>query len=200
MRLPPSLLLPLVLLPLALCSCMQDRTEGLITTYDGKFVVGTAEAVTDDLTHRWAAQARDAAGPDWGAVVTIHGTPVFSLVQPDEFGWPQMQLDLVLTPPRGTPGESTAAAAERAAAELKSLANYRIVLGAVPQVATTVLKAGELPAGATLYTVVEGDTLATISAAFYGSTQYWRRIADANLGVAAGDLKAGVELVIPAKP
>lgn len=194
------LLVPLILMPLALCSCMQDRTEGLITTYDGKFVVGTAEAVTDDLTHRWAAQARDAAGPEWGAVVTIHGTPAYSLVQPDEFGWSQMQLDLVLSPPRGAPVEGNAAAAERAAAELKSVANYRIALGAVPQITTTVLKTGELPPGATVYTVVEGDTLATISAAFYGTTQFWRRIADANRGVAPGDLKAGIELVIPAKP
>ena len=190
--------LPILWLTLALCSCTNDRTEGLITTYDGRFVVGTAEVVTDDLSHRWAALAREAAGENWGAVVTIHGPPVFNLVTPDEFGWPGMELDLVLTPPRGA--TDIPAATERAVTELHNVAMYRVQLGKEPQIDYVVMKAGELPPGATLYTTVAGDTMASISAAFYGSTQYWRRVSDANRGVEIGDLKPGIELVIPPKP
>lgn len=190
--------LPLLWLTLALCSCTNDRSEGLITTYDGRFVVGTAEVVTDDLSHRWAALARDAAGENWGAVVTIHGTPIFNLVAADEFGWATLKLDMVLTPPRGA--TDIAAATDRAVRELHNAAMYRVQLGSKPQIDCTVMKSGELPAGATLYTTVAGDTMASISAAFYGTTQYWRRVADANRGVAIGELTAGIELIIPPKP
>lgn len=47
------------------------------------------------------------------------------------------------------------------------------------------------------YTAQAGDTWADLSQAFYGSTQHWRLIADANQG---GDLTAGREIVIPPKP
>lgn len=194
----PLLVLSCALLTGALCSCTNDRTEGLITTYDGHFVVGTAEVVSDDLSHRWAALARDSAGENWGATVTIHGTPEFNLVKPEEFGWRTLPIDLVLVPPRGVTGED--AAVQRATAAVKSAANYRVQLGHEPQITTSVMKTGELPPGATLYTTVAGDTMASIAAAFYGSTQYWRRVADANRGVEIGDLKPGIELVIPAKP
>jgi nucleoid-associated protein YgaU len=50
------------------------------------------------------------------------------------------------------------------------------------------------------YVVQAGDTLADISAAFYGSAQHWRLIRDANPGLDAGELKAGMPLVIPPKP
>lgn len=47
------------------------------------------------------------------------------------------------------------------------------------------------------YIVQTGDTWADLSQAFYGSNQHWRHLADANQG---GDLSAGREIVIPAKP
>ncbi len=197
---PPAMRLLILLLPLILCSCMQERSEGLITTYDGNFVVGTAPVVTDDLCHRWAVLARNAAGENWTATITIHGEPVFNLVHVDEFGWPDMRLDLVLVPPTGTTTEAADAGAKLATDELLSVANYRVPMGHLPVVATTVLEPGKLPPGATSYITVEGDTLASIAAAFYGTTQYWRRIADANRNVGVGDLKAGMTLVIPAKP
>lgn len=50
------------------------------------------------------------------------------------------------------------------------------------------------------YTVQAGDTLADLSVAFYGTPQHWRIIRDANAGRADGELRAGQELVIPARP
>jgi nucleoid-associated protein YgaU len=45
--------------------------------------------------------------------------------------------------------------------------------------------------------VQQGDTWADLSQAFYGSTQHWRHIAEANPGV---ELTPGREIVIPLKP
>lgn len=54
------------------------------------------------------------------------------------------------------------------------------------------------PAPATrTYIVQAGDTWAELSQAFYGSSQHWRHLSDANLG---GELSAGRTIVIPPKP
>jgi len=50
------------------------------------------------------------------------------------------------------------------------------------------------------YTVQAGDTLADISAAYYGSAQHWRRIVAANPGLDPATLKVGQLLVIPPAP
>jgi hypothetical protein len=50
------------------------------------------------------------------------------------------------------------------------------------------------------YIVQAGDTLADISAAFYGSTQHWRTIAFANPDCDPGNLRPGMPLVIPLSP
>jgi LysM repeat protein len=50
------------------------------------------------------------------------------------------------------------------------------------------------------YTVQRGDTLAEISAAFYGTPQHWRAILAANPGLDAGALRGGESLRIPALP
>jgi LysM domain len=47
------------------------------------------------------------------------------------------------------------------------------------------------------YTVQTNDTWADISQAFYGTTQHWRLLSDANQG---GDLTVGRVLLIPVKP
>lgn len=54
------------------------------------------------------------------------------------------------------------------------------------------------PAGS--YVIQAGDTLAAISAAFYGSSQHWRRIAEANPGLDPGNLAAGAVIAIPPLP
>ena len=46
----------------------------------------------------------------------------------------------------------------------------------------------------------DGDTLANISIAFYGTNQNWRLILQANPGIEGGILHAGQKIVIPPKP
>lgn len=53
------------------------------------------------------------------------------------------------------------------------------------------------PTGTKRYIVQAGDTWADLSQAFYGTTQHWRHIADANQQV---ELTPGREIVIPVKP
>lgn len=56
------------------------------------------------------------------------------------------------------------------------------------------------PAKAKTYVVSDGDTLADISTAFYGSPAHWRAIRDANPGIDGSDLRPGTVLTIPPKP
>jgi len=58
-------------------------------------------------------------------------------------------------------------------------------------------------AGGDTHTIVEGDTLATIAARFYGDETQWRRIYDANrtlIGENPDNVKIGTSLRIPPKP
>jgi nucleoid-associated protein YgaU len=66
--------------------------------------------------------------------------------------------------------------------------------GAVPAMAVA------KPAGPRVYVIQTGDTLADLSAAFYGSAQHWRKLAEANPGLDAGALVAGQQIVIPPRP
>jgi LysM repeat protein len=50
------------------------------------------------------------------------------------------------------------------------------------------------------YIIQAGDTLAQISAVFYGSPQHWRRIAEANAGLDPADLHIGETIRIPPAP
>ena len=48
-----------------------------------------------------------------------------------------------------------------------------------------------------VYVIQAGDTWADLSQAFYGDSQHWRHLSDANHG---GELTAGRKIVIPPKP
>jgi nucleoid-associated protein YgaU len=50
------------------------------------------------------------------------------------------------------------------------------------------------------YAVQAGDTLADISMAFYGTTQHWRVIVNANPGIDPATMAVGTILKIPPKP
>lgn len=74
-----------------------------------------------------------------------------------------------------------------------------LVVDAAP--AATPLPPAAVPVpGDHTYVIQAGDTLATISAVFYGSVQPWRRILDANPGLDAAALPVGQAIVIPAAP
>lgn len=50
------------------------------------------------------------------------------------------------------------------------------------------------------YELQPGDTLALISSAFYGTPNHWRRILEANPGLAADRLEPGTTIVVPPAP
>lgn len=56
------------------------------------------------------------------------------------------------------------------------------------------------PASERRYAIQPGDTFADLSTAFYGSPEHWRRIANANPGLADAPLKSGTVIIIPPKP
>lgn len=55
------------------------------------------------------------------------------------------------------------------------------------------------PANSTTYTVKPGDSFSKISAAVYGSPNFWAKIAQANPNVSSSKLRVGQVLVIPAE-
>lgn len=74
----------------------------------------------------------------------------------------------------------------------------RVESASMPVAGVPVPPATPLPAGS--YVVQAGDTLAQISAAFYGTTQHWKRILEANPGLDAAALRVGQTIIIPPAP
>ena len=178
---------------LLLSACNREST-GFVTTHDGRLVAETAEVSRDEFAHRAGLRAAEAAGPEWRAQAAISELPRRDEVTADEWGWKSLPIELVLIAPAGTVTDGAAARAEEA---VRKIAIYRVHRSADIAIATRIQIAGEPAPGSTRYTAVAGDTWAGISAAFYGTSQHWRVIADANPGVEA---QAGVDLVIPPKP
>jgi nucleoid-associated protein YgaU len=171
------------------------RANGLIVTHDGRMVADTAEVAREELTYILQKRSREAAGRDWKATVAIAELPQFQIVRAEEWGWKTITMTLTLVPPANATqvDEGRARAIEAAT----KIAEFRVRNRADIGLTTTVLAAGIAAPGSSRYTVVAGDTLAGISTAFYGTSQHWRVIADANPGV---DIVAGAELSIPPKP
>ena len=184
---------PLLLLAALLCGCAGQN--GYIMTRDGRMVADTAETARDELGKLVAGRAAEAAGDGWKATAAIREQPVLDLVAAGEWGWPAMTIDLLAVPPAGS-GDAAPAIA-RAEGAAREAARFRVRRAADVAVVTTIAAVGAPAPGSTRYTVVAGDTLAGISAAFYGTSQHWRLIADANPGT---EVKPGAELVIPPKP
>jgi nucleoid-associated protein YgaU len=190
------------LLTIALNGCAGSRAEathpranGLIITHDGRMVADTADIAREELIYILQKRSREAAGPDWKSTVAIAELPQFEIVRPEEWGWKTITISLTLVPPANATqiDEGRARAIEAAS----KLVEFRVRNRADIGLATTVLAAGVAAPGSSRYTVVTGDTLAGISTAFYGTSQHWRMIADANPGV---EIIAGAELSIPPKP
>ena len=180
------------------CGCTNDRTEGLITTHDGRLVQGTADVVASELGYKWSNRAADAAGPNWKATLAVAGDPEFELIHEGEWGWRHMPLTLTLAPPANTPLDpaTRTSIAARAEAAIRSVAIFRVRRPDDITCTTTILDAQLALPGSQTYTVVKGDTWTGIANAFYGTTQNWRQIADAN---PATELTPDTTITIPPK-
>ena len=189
--------IPLILTILVAIGC--GGGNGYVLTRDGRMVTETPAVASEELTHRLAARAADAAGPDWQATASIRETPVLHQVRADEYGWSAMTVDVTLVPPVLSV-QVSADILERVEVAVREAALWRVAKAKDVQVVTAQKAATAPLPGSQHYTSVAGDTWAGISTAFYGTTQHWRLIADANPGVDAAPLPAGTVLVIPPKP
>ena len=190
MRLP----LLLSLLFLAGCTGSGGPSNGLIVTRDGRLVAETPEVARDEFANSLASKAAEAAGKHWKATAEITELPVLDAVKAEEFGWKTMSVNLTLVPP---PAAADPVARSRAEEAVRAGARYRVRRSTDIAITTTVLQAGAPAPGSSRYTVVAGDTWTGIANAFYGSTQHWRMVADAN---PATELKPGTDVIIPPKP
>jgi nucleoid-associated protein YgaU len=195
------LLIPCCCLLLFIVGCADKGarpTNGLVMTHDERWVTETAEIAQSEFAYQLGQKAAAAAGPGWQAKAEIRELPVLHAVNADEFGWAKMTVVVTLAAPAG--GKIDGEAQSRAEAEIRSRARYKTARASdITVQTTTIASAAELP-GAQKYTTVAGDTFAAISTAFYGTSQHWRVIADANPGIDGAGLTPGTVLIIPAKP
>ena len=224
------ILFSLILLLVAGCaSDRTDKTLGVIVDTDGSMLsttdVNVAQVYRNRLVKALSEHSKQAAehfavhsdslpkhrhdSDDFGywafdeLAVTITVTPELALgddeilAVADEFYRTKMEAPLrtvdermVITVIRGDP--SLKDAAEQPAAESQD-----------PAAPTTPPSAEPKPDGPQRfqsYTIQDGDTLAAISTAFFGTPDHWRAIAAANPELDGADLKPGTVIRIPPKP
>lgn len=213
----------LVLLLLILCSCGDGRwAPGYLIDDDGQTLSNTDEnyrAMTvDTIIRELDAQL----GGHWRVEAAIAELPRYTGSDDGRntgWMWPKATATVTLVgdgmgEPRLSEAQVTKAVSdylyhkvEKAHRNL-SVTTTRVVdaarFAARPAPATkspaneTVEKPAVPPTPATRrYVIQAGDTWADLSQAFYGSSQHWRHLSDANQG---GDLNVGRVIVIPPKP
>jgi len=180
-----------------LAGCGEGR-QGIIITGDGSLASNTAE--------RAKTRAEEAIAKDllrFQATVVIAQLPRWrdeSRVRDEGWYWDMVQVDVTVPSPL-TPAER----------DTVSEMTKRSIAGAVIGGSSSLLVVIHHTAVATKptvtpsipvrhYSVQTGDTLADISMAFYGTTQLWRVIVDANPGIDPATMSVGTDLIIPPKP
>lgn len=207
---------------LFLCSCDDGRwAPGYLITNEGETVSNT-DVNKRALTIRTiTTQLDQQLGGHWRSETTIAELPKYSSgsdLDSSAWMWPKATVTVTLI--GDGMGESaltndqvTAAVRDYLFRQVEkpqrnlSVTTTRVVdatrFAAKSQPAATGAQdpvnkpATTVPNGEKRYIVQAGDTWADLSQAFYGTTQHWRHIADANHQV---ELTPGREIVIPVKP
>jgi len=149
-------------------------------------------------TERHLAQALAQAGI--AAEVSIAPTPIWRAPQRRaDPGWYFSTVTATISAAPQHAAQATTIAQEHLRARMLGNAAPDIVMVTAATAAPAPPAATPTPGNQT-YVIQAGDTLAAISAAFYGSVQPWRRILDANPGLDAAALPVGQSIVIPAAP
>jgi LysM repeat protein len=210
--------LALVLLPMTACGRF---APGYITTSDGQVVAMTDENVRATTITTIVSQLDAQLGGHWRVEATIAELPVYEPSDRstnNDWRWPVATTAITLIgdgqgEPALNEAQITAAVVDylndKVERPKKNLhvSTTRVVdaqrfatKAAVPATDQGKLvekTATATPAANRRYVVQAGDTWADLSQAFYGSSQHWRHLADANQN---GELTAGREIVIPPKP
>ena len=223
----PTLLSCLVIAAaLVLPGCGRDA-PGVIITEDGTVVANSAEYQRKRVLAAAVRQLDEQLGGHWRSAVAIAELPEWDGDQRSmgrEWLWLKATVTVTLVGDGTAPLPESAEAVHDAisdylrgkvdrpgrnltvtVATVSDAARFAALSGAPPATGpATANPAGPVappaPAGPRTYTVQRDDTLAVISAVFYGSPQYWKAILAANPGLAPEELRIGQVLVIPPKP
>jgi nucleoid-associated protein YgaU len=205
---PSILVASCAVLLLALSGC-DSMSRGIVFTGNGKVGANNARNQRENAQDAVRVAIEDDLGQGASVSVEIEELPIW--IESDIGGdgawkWPRLTARVVVNPPAGKTlppaklAEYTTDVGGYLLAKVvkKDPQQFNLSLseGAV---APSSLPPASAPAaaGPRSYVVQEGDTLALISTAFYGSPQHWRRILEANPGVAAEAVKPGVRLLVP---
>lgn len=221
----PALLLVLAGLgALATTGC--DRIGGFIITDDGRALALTPENMRSEQERSLTIRIEEALGKEWRAWVKIAENPYRTedTFGGEDWRYKKATVTVELLSAEDLTAERKAqvvAAVRKAMARQVDRRDENLATtvtsrkpsevaptaapaptatpaaGAPATVVTTPAPAAD-PTKPRTYVVQAGDTLALISSAFYGSSQHWRRILDANPG--AENLTPGQTLVIPPAP
>ena len=221
-RLVPALLFALAgLTALATTGC--DRIGGFIITDDGRTLALTPENMRSEQERSLTLRIEEALGKEWRAWVKIAENPYRTedTFGSEDWRYKKATVTVELLSAEELTAERKAqvvAAVRKAMARqvdrrdenlattVTSRKPSEVAPPAVPVATATATQAAAAPVVATpapaadpakprTYVVQAGDTLALVSSAFYGTSQHWRRILDANPG--AENLTPGMTLVIP---
>lgn len=197
----------LLVISLALfAGCGDSMSRGLVITGDGKVGANNARNQRENTQDALRDALLEDLGDGWQAQVQVRELPVWiedRVIDSGSWRWERITASIILTPPAGTALDQARHDSldqdvrrylmGKLAKRDASLVELGITVAAASGVAASALPVPQA-AGQRTYVVQPGDTLADISLAFYGSAQYWRRIADAN----PGGTEAGKTIVIPA--
>jgi LysM repeat protein len=199
---------------LLLTSCSGARG---VVFRDGQMMMNTPELARGDACAALTKQIDQDIGEHWRSEVAIAELPFY---EPDDrymdegWYWDKATVAVTLI----GDGQAELAKTEADITAIVARRMTRLIQGGKKDLAVTIAAAKDpvkfaalaqpAPAapvvraatGPTTYTLQSGDTLAAISAAFYGTAQHWKTIADANPGLDPAILKPGESIVIPAKP
>jgi nucleoid-associated protein YgaU len=208
----------LVLIVTACGGNRSDRAMGLIIDTDGTMLSTTDHNVRQVHQNQTVEALRAAAEhPDAPITLSVAQLPVHGYDHDDFPFWAYPAATIGITVPADFPLADAAIvelAAEhfrpkllppaRSAEERLQVTVERVAVAAAPAPPAPAASATEPaesspPNARTTYLVQPGDTLAEISAAYYGSAQHWRLIKDANPGLEL-DLEPGTRLTIPPRP
>ena len=192
---------------LILSGC-EAASRGVVFTGNGKVGANTARNQRENAQDAVRISIEDDLGQGASVSVAIDELPIWienDLGGEGDWKWPRLTARVVVNPPAGKPlppaklaeyttdvGGYLLAKVVKKDPQQFSLSLNEGVVAPVPAVVPAAAAAGPRS-----YVVQEGDTLALISTAFYGSPQHWRRILDANPGVAAEAITPGVRLLVP---
>jgi LysM repeat protein len=194
---------------LLLSACGDSLSRGIVITGDGKVGSNNARNQRENAQDTLRIAIEEDLGAGWGVRVAIDEVPTWVEERGNEDGvwrWERMTARVEIVPPLGKQlDESKRAELDRGSRDYllkkivkKDPARLALTVQIGVAAAVPVATASTPTGGSRSYTIQDGDTLADISTAFYGTPNHWRAIQQANPGLDPGRLAVGTVIVIPA--